>query len=73
MVKIKHKGKEVEATPIDVLSQEEFWNTYQLVDGSVLRLKVVVKDILKVVDELNSDGSSIYITQSDIVTHLRKV
>ena len=73
MVKVKYKGNEVEAVPIDVLSQEEFWNTYQLVDGSVLRLKVVVKDILKVVDELNSDGSPVYITQSDVVIHLRKV
>ena len=73
MVKIQHKGKEVEAVPIDVLSQEEFWNTYQLVDGTVLRLKVVVKDILKVDDLLTDDGGPIYITQSDLVTHIRKV
>ncbi len=73
MVKVRYKGNEVEATPIDVLSQEEFWNTYQLVDGTVLRLKVVVKDILKVVDLLTDDGGPIYITQSDLVTHIRKV
>ncbi len=72
MVKVRYRGNEVEAVPIDVISQEEFWNTYQLVDGSVIRMKVVVKDILKVVDLLSDDGSPVYVTQSDTVIHLRK-
>ncbi len=72
MVKVRYKGQEVEAIPIEVMSQEEFWNTYQLVDGSIIRLKVVVKDILKVSGELTDEGNPVYVTQSDVIVHLRK-
>ncbi len=72
-MKVKYRGKEIEAIPVDILSQEEFFNTYQLVDGSVIRLKVVVKDILKAQNELSADGNPIYIIQSENVIHLRKV
>ena len=72
MVKIKHKGQEVEATPIEVLSQEEFFNTYQLVDGSVLKVKSVVTDILKVDGKTTPGGGPVYIIQSETVVHLRE-
>ena len=44
-------------------SISEPWNEYLVEDGSTLRLKVVVKDIIKT-DQFNSDGTPVYLVQS---------
>ncbi len=70
---ISHKGKDVEVIPVEIISQEELWNTYQLADGTVIRVKPIMKDIFKIKDKLGTDGKPMYITKADVVVHLRGV
>ena len=63
-VKINWQGREAEAEKIPVQSMREEWNQYFLDDGTVLRARLIVSDILRVVGEYNADGDPIYIIKS---------
>ncbi len=62
-MKVKYQNREVEAIPVEIIHQEELWNTYQLADGSQVRAKLVMSDIVRIEGEL-SQGKPIYITRS---------
>ena len=42
----------------------EHWNEYLLTDGSVIRLKTVVTDILKVVGKFDAEGNPVYVVKA---------
>ena len=71
-------GRQVAATPIEVNQCSEKWNEYFLEDGSVVKMKLVVKKIFRVDGEYDPDGNPVYFVQSTNVTtvsspkHLRK-
>ena len=48
----------------------ESWNEYLVEDGSTIRLKVVVKDIIRT-DKFNPDGTPVYLVQSVNVVDAR--
>ena len=48
----------------------EPWNEYLLEDGSTIRLKLVVKDIIKT-DKFHPDRTPVYIVQSTNVVDAR--
>ena len=62
--KINFGGKEVEATPIEVNQCSERWNEYLLEDGSVVKIKLVLKKVLRVDNEYDREGNPIYVLQS---------
>jgi len=62
--KVNFKGKEVDALEMPFQTGAEHWNEYVLQDGSVLRLKSVVTDILKVDGEFDNEGNPIYMLKS---------
>jgi hypothetical protein len=64
MAQIKYQGRDVEATPIDVVTDREFWNEYQLHDGSLIKVKLIVTEILRVVGEYDPEGNPVYIMKS---------
>ena len=64
MAKIPFKGQEVDATEVDFQTRKEDWNEYQLMDGSFIRMKLVVGDIFKVAGEYDDEGNPIYIVRS---------
>ena len=41
METIKYQGKDIEVEEIDVLTETERWNEYQLGEGNVLSVKAV--------------------------------
>ena len=45
---------------IDVENSDEPWTVIKLTDGSTLRLKNVVTDVWKVVDEYDDEGNPMY-------------
>jgi hypothetical protein len=51
------------ATDIDWAEGSEVWNTYQLSDGTQLKLKVVLRGI-KRLDEYEPDGTPIYVVNT---------
>ena len=67
-VKINFGGREVEATPVDVNQSTERWNEYLLEDGTVLKMKLVLKKVLKVDHEVDPEGNPVYVMQSTNVT-----
>ncbi len=63
-VKISYQGRTVEATPIDFQAQGEHWNQYLLTDGSVIKMKLVLTEIVRVDGEYDAEGNPIYIVKS---------
>lgn len=54
---------EVEEVGYRTLS-DEFWNEYLLDDGSRVRVKIVVTEVLRVPDEYDQQGNRVYILNS---------
>jgi hypothetical protein len=61
-------GRLVDAQPIPIVSEQEFWNTYQLEDGSMVRIKLVAQEILRVDNMWDADGNPVYVVRSTNVT-----
>jgi len=43
---------------------EEPWNVYELADGTTLRIKVVVSEIIRLNGEFTPDGDPVYLVKS---------
>jgi hypothetical protein len=71
MPKVPYKGQEVDATEVDFQIRKEDWNEYQLMDGSSVKIKMVVSDILKVPDEYDNEGNPVYVVKSKNVLAVR--
>ena len=55
-VTINMGGRQVQATPVDVNQSGERWNEYFLEDGTVLKMKLVLKKVFKVDGEYDEEG-----------------
>ena len=71
MPKIPYRGREVDATDVEFQTRKEDWNEYQLMDGSVIKMKLVVSEIFKVPDEYDNEGNPVYVVRSKNVTVVR--
>ena len=67
-VKIQYAGREAEATPVEVNQAGEKWNEYLLEDGTVLKMKLILKKIMRVENEFDSEGNPVYVMQTTNVT-----
>jgi hypothetical protein len=61
-------GREVEALVMPFQAGGEHWNEYLVDDGSVIRLKLVVTEILRVEGEYDQAGNPAYLVSSTNVT-----
>jgi len=77
-VKITLGSKEVEALPIEINQNNEYWNQYLLDDGTLVKMKLVATKVLRVENEFDAEGNPLYIIQSTNITsvnapdHLKK-
>lgn len=69
-VTINMGGRQVQATPVDVNHSSEKWNEYLLEDGTVLKMKLVLKKVFKVDGEFDEEGNPVYVMQSTNVTSI---
>jgi len=75
--RINFGGRNVEATEVGFKSLKEEWNEYQADDGTLIRLKVVVSEIIRL-DDYDQDSKPIYVVKSSNVLsssvpeHLKK-
>ena len=60
-------GREVDAVFMPFQQGAEHWNEYLVDDGTVVRIKLVVTEILKVEGEYDQQGNPIYVVQSTSV------
>jgi hypothetical protein len=58
-------------TPIDITKSEERWSEYTLTDGTVLRVKTVIADVLKSKTQYSPDGEPIYIVKGGMAVAAR--
>ena len=63
-------GKNVPATSLDFKTTNDDWNEYQLEDGTTLRLRTIVAEIVSIDGQKNADGSPLYQVKSGNVIHL---
>ena len=63
-MKVPYQGRQVEGHSVDFLTRKEDFNEYQLGDGKILRIKMVVTRIIRLEEEKTPDGSPIYLVQS---------
>jgi hypothetical protein len=60
------------AVDIDWTSEKEYWNTYKLEDGTLMKVKLVLRGV-KRTDQHNPDGTPIYIINSANIVRVSKV
>lgn len=56
-----------EATIIGFREGGEHWNEYLLEDGTVLRLKMIVGEVVRIDDMYDGDGNPMYLTKAQSV------
>jgi len=57
-------GRELEVQPLGFRSTAEHWNEYFLDDGSVVRVKLVATEIVRVEGEYDPEGNPVYVVKS---------
>lgn len=61
-----------QAEDMDWKEENEFWNTYRLSDGTLLKVKMVLKGV-KRLKKYSPDGTPIYIIMSDNVVRAMEI
>lgn len=59
----KPDGTEVDGVEVAVESSSEHWNEYLLADGSVIRLKLVATQVVRIESEWDAEGNPLYFVQ----------
>ena len=71
MPKIPVGDQMLDAVEVEVVSEGERWNEYQLADGTSMRLKVVVSTVYRVADSYDAEGNPLYVVRSSNVLAVR--
>ena len=71
MPKIPFQGQEVDATEVEFQTRKEDWNEYQLMDGSVIKMKAVVGEIVRIEGKYDNEGNPVYVVRSNNVLIVR--
>ena len=66
-MKVQYQGRQVEGKSVEFLTRKEDFNEYQLTDGKILKIKMVVTRIIRLEEEKAPDGNPIYLIQSQNV------
>ena len=71
MPKIDWRGRQVDAVEMDFQTRREDWSEYQLYDGTVLKMKTAVGEILRIEGEYDPEGNPVYQVKSTNVMMVR--
>ena len=77
-VTLDFKGRKVSGAKVDFEIENENWNKYSLDDGTKLKVRLVVAQIVRLENEYTPDGDPIYLINStnivtaDVSEHLKK-
>ncbi len=63
-------GSIVEGTITPFRGDVEHWNEYLLDDGTVIRMKAVVTEIVRIDGQYDPEGNPAYLINSQNVTHV---
>ncbi len=65
-------GRLVDVMTVDFEANAEPWSTYTLEDGSVVKLRTVIKNVLRLEGEFDHGGNPIYSVQTDVIFRVVK-
>ena len=57
-------GRKIQASEVGIKKSTESWNEYELEDGNIIRMKLVVVRVLKTIEKDEITGEPIYITNT---------
>ena len=66
----KPDGTKTLGDEVDVETAKENWNEYQLADGTKLRLRLVVHQVVRL-DDRTADGDPVYVVRSSNILEAR--
>ena len=64
--------REVEATTVDFEGKSEPWSTYELDDGTTLKIRVTITGIARLEGEFDPHGNPVYTVQSGTIVRIVK-
>lgn len=66
-VKVNFQGKQVDGVELDFKARKEEWNEYEVSDGTIIRMKLVATNIVRLENQYDRDGNPIYTVKSSNV------
>lgn len=63
-VQIDYLGKKANGEVVDFDVEKEAWNVYSLQDGTKLKMKSVVAQVIRLEGEYNPQGDPVYVVNS---------
>lgn len=58
---VDYQGRRVEAEVVNFEAKAEGWNQYALEDGTSLKMKLVLLEVVRLVDEYGPTGDPVYV------------
>jgi hypothetical protein len=76
---VDFQGRKVQGTEVGFDTMREEWNEYSLRDGSTIKVKTVVTNVIRLNGEYDPQGDPVYLIKSgnhtvcvEVPEHLRK-
>ena len=67
MPKVPYKGQNVDGDDVSFTVVKEDWNTYQLHDGTEIRVRLIVQQVIKIPGEVDEQANPVYVVRSNNV------
>lgn len=65
---VDYQGKKVPGEVLEFEAKTENWNQYTLEDGTSVKMKVVLLEVVRVVNEYGPNGEPVYIFTAQQIT-----
>ena len=66
-VQVPFQGKNVSGETVDFDVEKEAWNVYLLSDGTKLKMRAIVSQVVRLENQYNAQGDPVYFVQSQNV------
>lgn len=64
-------GEEGDAIHVGIAESQEPFSEYSLEDGTIIKSKQVITDVVRAVDRFNEDGTPVYLFKFQMVLDVR--
>lgn len=71
MPKVRWQDQEVDAVEVRYKSVREDWNEYDIDDGTTVRVKLLVSEIVRLTDRFDQEGNPVYVIKSGNVVFVK--
>ena len=70
-IQVKPNEPPKEAELVDVTTSSEPWSSYLLSDGASVRMKVILSEVWRVIDEYDQEGNPVYVLKSSGIMNIQ--